>query len=374
MNICLVNDDLKLGGKEKIICDLAINYSKQNHNVLVLLLGSDKTIANCFLNKKVKVLFLNYELSFSYKFKDLLKISYLNKTFTKEYHSFFEALNQFKPDLIHTHFSYFGWKLTRLYSQKKDVKTIVTIHGNFLPKTSEVNILKKTLIKQLIKHNLKDFNLSFVSKELIKDFTYLKRNTNKYRVIENGIDFNNKLTSKSNKNGLNIIYIASFTPNKNHENLLKAISLLNGKIKIRLTLIGDGMEMERMKNLCTLLKINEIITFTGVVFDVNKYLVNANCAIFPSYSEGLSRAILEKISAGLPLIASDIKSHRNFLDDESVLFFNPNSPKEIAEKIILLNNNYQQALEKATNTFKMFKKSYSSENMALKYLEFYNNV
>lgn len=61
-----------------------------------------------------------------------------------------------------------------------------------------------------------------------------------------------------------------------------------------------------LEGLVDSLGINEKIIFTGHRDDAPDVLAAADISVLPSHSEGLSNTILESMSAGLPVIATDV--------------------------------------------------------------------
>ena len=58
-----------------------------------------------------------------------------------------------------------------------------------------------------------------------------------------------------------------------------------------------------------------IFQYVGFVKNIAKVLNKTDCVVLPSYREGSSRAILEAMSIGLPVIASDVPGCNNLVED-----------------------------------------------------------
>ena len=66
------------------------------------------------------------------------------------------------------------------------------------------------------------------------------------------------------------------------------------------------------------------IEYLGVVDDPRQWYSQASAVVLPSYREGLSRALLEAISCGLPVLASDVPGCRELVEPgENGLLFPP---------------------------------------------------
>ena len=66
--------------------------------------------------------------------------------------------------------------------------------------------------------------------------------------------------------------------------------------------------------------------------ELSDLLASAELIVVPSFDEGLSLPVIEAISAGTPVVASDIPSHRELLHRDRYLF-NPAEPRSIARSI-----------------------------------------
>ena len=101
-----------------------------------------------------------------------------------------------------------------------------------------------------------------------------------------------------------------------------ALSALSELIAYDWTLdvIGEGSERENLAALSESLGISERVTFHGDKgkIDVEKFMAKSSCLLFPSKSEGQGLVVLEALSAGLPVIASDLEALRDFADGDLV--------------------------------------------------------
>jgi glycosyltransferase involved in cell wall biosynthesis len=72
-----------------------------------------------------------------------------------------------------------------------------------------------------------------------------------------------------------------------------------------LFLIGEGENMNLLKNKAKELRLNKSVVFTGVVENVNEYLNAFDVFLFPSLFEGLSLSLIEAQASGLICYCSD---------------------------------------------------------------------
>jgi glycosyltransferase involved in cell wall biosynthesis len=81
-------------------------------------------------------------------------------------------------------------------------------------------------------------------------------------------------------------------------------------------LIGEGPHREALEARISDLGIDDIVKLTGERDDVDACLQAADIFVLPSRAEGLSNALLQAMSLGLPVIVSDIPGNSDVIDHE----------------------------------------------------------
>ena len=84
--------------------------------------------------------------------------------------------------------------------------------------------------------------------------------------------------------------------------------------KLRLLGGGDRREWEAFVELSDL---QDRVEFLGFTKDVETYALSASCIALPSRTEGMSNALLEGMSYGLPAVVSDIPANTCVVRDGS---------------------------------------------------------
>ncbi|HEU5218402.1 MAG TPA: glycosyltransferase [Gemmatimonadales bacterium] len=120
---------------------------------------------------------------------------------------------------------------------------------------------------------------------------------------------------------LPLLSISRLVPHKNHAILLTAAARLNPRRRVRI--IGRGPEAEPLRRLGRALGVTLDLTDTWVSDEqiVAAYRV-ASAVVCPSRFEGFGLTSMEGLAMGLPVIASDIPVHREFMQ-EAVRYFPP---------------------------------------------------
>jgi glycosyltransferase involved in cell wall biosynthesis len=104
-----------------------------------------------------------------------------------------------------------------------------------------------------------------------------------------------------------IVSVGRLSAEKGHATLISAYRKImenSGSSRLRLVLVGDGGEAQRLRAAAA--DLGEQIVFTGHVDDPWPYYCLADVFALPSYSEGSPLALFEAMSAALPIVASAV--------------------------------------------------------------------
>lgn len=104
--------------------------------------------------------------------------------------------------------------------------------------------------------------------------------------------------------GTRVISVGSFKSQKNHQLLFKAIANIKNP-NIRLMLVGDGEDREKLKNLAKKLKIETNIIFVGFQIDLSPFYKTSDLFVLSSDYEGFGNVIVEALSYGIPVVSTD---------------------------------------------------------------------
>jgi glycosyltransferase involved in cell wall biosynthesis len=82
-----------------------------------------------------------------------------------------------------------------------------------------------------------------------------------------------------------------------------------------LLLTGSGPELEALQRQARELGVSDRVIFAGYQADPTPYLAAMDLFVLPSRSEGLSIALLEAMSAGVPVAVTDVGASREVIED-----------------------------------------------------------
>jgi D-inositol-3-phosphate glycosyltransferase len=140
-----------------------------------------------------------------------------------------------------------------------------------------------------------------------------------------------------------ILFVGRIIPLKGIDNLLKAMTYLERKERIKLVVIGGDehsqTEVEKLKDLSRRLKIQESVIFLGLVKqEILPFFYNAaNLCVVPSYYESFGLVVLESLACGTPVVATKVGGAESVIrHGETGYVVRNNDPCHLADKIALV--------------------------------------
>lgn len=109
-----------------------------------------------------------------------------------------------------------------------------------------------------------------------------------------------------------LIFAAELSARKNQGRLIRLLPALK-KLNMKLLLLGTGPAAEAYRDLATQLGMQEQVIFAGYQADVQPFLQAADIAISSARQEGLPVNIMEALALNLPVVATDIRGHRDLI-------------------------------------------------------------
>jgi glycosyltransferase involved in cell wall biosynthesis len=201
-------------------------------------------------------------------------------------------------------------------------------------------------------HVLYDFLLPFINRRF-KAVVANSRNVKNHviekerlregtiRIIYNGVDVKMESRKRTQQSALyskeiNIGIVASLKKVKRVDLFLEAFRTVRESVEgIHLggLILGDGPEKASLVQMAVSLGIEKDVFFAGEVADVNSYLRNVDIGVSCSDREGLSNAILEYMSCGLPIVATEVGGTTELVDATNGICVPPDDPSALAEAL-----------------------------------------
>ncbi|MEQ8186535.1 MAG: N-acetyl-alpha-D-glucosaminyl L-malate synthase BshA [Candidatus Eremiobacterota bacterium] len=102
-----------------------------------------------------------------------------------------------------------------------------------------------------------------------------------------------------------VVHISNFRPVKRIEDVVRAFYHIWKEIPATLLMVGDGPDKTRASDLAQELGMKKDVHFMGVIKNILPVINAANLLLLPSQTESFGLVILEGMSTGVPVVASD---------------------------------------------------------------------
>ncbi len=299
--IALFIPSLRGGGAERVFVNLANEFSNRGLNVdLILTEKVGPYIQN--LSREINIVDLNSKRALSSLFP---LIKYIKK---EEIDVLISALPHLNIITI----------LANTFSLNK-VKVIVTEHNYFSEEQKSVSFLKRVITKLFIKLIYGKAKAVVavsqgVADDLVENIS-IKR-SNLY-VIYNPINI--EIISKESKKEVEhkwlknkkrpvILSVGRLTKQKDFPTLIKAFAKLREKKEIKLIILGEGEDREKLEILIKELKLENDINMRGFVDNPYSYMLNSDVFVLSSIYEGFGNVLVEAMACGTPIVSTDCLS------------------------------------------------------------------
>ena len=186
---------------------------------------------------------------------------------------------------------------------------------------------------------------------------------------------------KSNRTGLNLLWVGKFDFRKQLEIALRTIAALKHLQDVKLIICGTGTEQQTSyyKTLASNLGITQQVVWKGSLpnKDVLTEMCNADLFFFTSVSEDTSTVVLEAVSYNLPVLCFNTCGMGYVINEKVGIKVPLSDPKQsvedFAEKIEYLYN-HRDYLQLLSDGCKERQRELSWDNKALKMVSLYDEI
>lgn len=154
---------------------------------------------------------------------------------------------------------------------------------------------------------------------------------------------------------LRLLAIGRLNREKGMDILLDAFALAHHRFEklVELIIVGDGDERQALVAQCRNLGLDGSVYFIGNVSDVWPYLYSADMYVLPSRTEGFPNALVEAMSAGLPVIAArclgGVEDVLGEVPGRYSLEFPPEDTEALAQCLVNMANSSERRRKLAAN-------------------------
>lgn len=175
---------------------------------------------------------------------------------------------------------------------------------------------------------------------------------------------------------ITLVHVSNFRPVKRIEDLIYSMCIITKKEPhAQLILVGDGPERHNIERLIDKLDLRRNIIMTGYRSDVAAMMNCADVLVLCSETENAPLTILEGMSCGLPIIATNVGGiPEQVQDGVNGLLVPLKHPEEIAEAALKLNSDEKLLAKMGENARKTVLEKYTKEIVLKQYIDVYNSV
>ena len=194
-----------------------------------------------------------------------------------------------------------------------------------------------SLQKKVRSFSIKKSDIVVTPSKHLKNFILNLGFKNKIEIINNGVFIPEKNTNIFTNDQINITIVSRLVSHKNIKKIIRAISDLNDPL-IYLNIIGDGPELNQLQKISLESNNKDNIIFHGKLNrdDINHIFLKSDIYIQASNYEGLPHSLLEAMSYGIPVLCTPVGECKEILgnEDRGYILDLPVSKNNIKSKII----------------------------------------
>jgi glycosyltransferase involved in cell wall biosynthesis len=170
--------------------------------------------------------------------------------------------------------------------------------------------------------------------------------------------------------------LGSLTRNKNYEYLIEVFApICLQRSDVKLVLIGDGPEKDRLLEKASKFIPCDQFLFTGLVADAYRLLKGIDILCVSSLTEGLPNVILEAFSAGIPVVATNVGAIPSIVKDcVNGFVVNVDDQVGFSNAVEKLIDNVELRSEMGFAGKELIQEKFGLERMANHFISFYQEL
>jgi glycosyltransferase involved in cell wall biosynthesis len=210
----------------------------------------------------------------------------------------------------------------------------------------------------------------------------------KVRVIYNGVAPERVSTTLAERQALRHEYgvlddswllgiVASLTPAKDHSTFLQAASIIRAEVPgTKFMIVGDGPLHHELKRRASILGLDGSVIFAGHQMRVAPFIAAMDIAVLSSCDhEGCSNFLLEAMGLGRPIVATDVGGNEElFPSGEAGVLVPPSNPLILAHAILQVMRQPDVAERMQKRSREIFKERFTLQTMVSEYEDLYTDL
>lgn len=347
MKILHIIFSFKIGGSETMLADI-INQQVRRHEVTLCVINhlyDEELLAT--IDKRAKIILL-HRIPGSRNLLDVFRLNYW--VHHKRFH------------VIHCHES----NIQKYIVFRFRLTSVLTVHGICLPIEGIEHYKTIVSISRSVKDDLE------------------KRGINNSKVIYNGI--HSELVMPANHlfldkiPNIRVLQIGRLEHSVKGQHVsLEALSILTKRFpsyNIHLTFMGEGASDRFLKYLSKKMRIGKQVYFEGKCTReyIYSHIRDYDILVQPSLIEGFGLTVVEAMTAGIPVLVSDIDGPMEIISNgECGFFFRHNDSADMANRLIYMIE-HREIVHAMVEKGKVRAQNFTLNNMIDKYEQIYSDV
>lgn len=303
----MVITGLGMGGAEHVVCNLADQLVDRGHEVVIAYMTGEALV----IPKNSNIELINLKVDSA-------------KNIYKAYFKLRKLINEFKPDVVHSHLVHANILCRTLRLTTTIPRLISSAHNT--DEEGWTRFLAYRLTDRLtdISTNVSDKAVeAFIEKKAVQPERML--------TLHNGISTTEFVFSKQarsdirkelevNENQQLILSVGRLDASKDHSNLLSAASILSvNHPGIKIAIVGDGVLLNELKKTVNTLGIEDKVQFLGVRTDIPQLMSAADVFVLSSAWEGFGLVVAEAMACERVVVATDCGGVKEVVGDAGFL-------------------------------------------------------
>ncbi|MFO8061365.1 MAG: glycosyltransferase family 4 protein [bacterium] len=356
MKIIHLIESLSRGGAEIFACELACSQKKMGHDIVLVSLFRSQDSA--FEKKKsdelsangIETHILNFRGS---RIKGTLRIRQL--------------LIDLKPAVINTHL-----QTVTVYAAAANLFSGIPLVQTFHSINTGYRVLQKVVFSFILNGLI---SVSDDIDSVLKEKFNIRHPVS--AVIYNGIDTERIAgRQKRENNTVRCIAVGNLTEPKNYSMLIDVYrKMKESEMNMpHCSIVGDGPLRNEIETAIKQNGLDRYISLLGYRDDVPELLSRSDIFIMTSAWEGLSIALIEAVSTGLPAVVTDVGSNHLLVHDKRNGFLiEPQSSEEFIRHLNQLVTD-AELREKMSRESLRISRQFDIDNTSANYIKFYEKV
>jgi len=287
-----------------------LGTGKNNLGVPVL-----EQIVRLLSNEMKVTVFQLYKVNQDYQYEgfELLDFKAGNRViqYSKFLYTFYKEHKKKRFTTVH---GFWGWPcgfLAVVFGKVFNIKSIVSVLGGDAASIPEIGYghLRNKFSRDMILWTLRTANEATALTHFLVKNLHDAGLTRELKIIPWGVDQGNfSFASKPLQKPIQFLHIANLNKIKDQETLLRAFKIIHETMPSYLTILGEGSEEEKIKQLIDQLRLNEFVTILKQLpyQQLPALYHQSDILLHTSLTEGQSEVVTEAMSCGVIVCGTNV--------------------------------------------------------------------